>query len=63
MSSLINKAQGYKDNAYPFSEILNNVKALELNEVAAEKLYKSFIQKLITKGDAFLHLNPSFYLR
>ena len=52
LSSLIKKAQGYKNNAYPFSGILNNVKALEVNEVAAEKLYNSFIQKLITKGDA-----------
>ena len=52
LSSLIRKAQGYKDNAYPFGGVLINKKALELNEVAAEKLYKSFVQRLITKGDA-----------
>jgi protein involved in polysaccharide export with SLBB domain len=51
LSSLINKAEGYKDNAYPFGGVLINEKALALNEVAAEKLYKSFVQRLITKGD------------
>jgi len=51
LSSLINKADGYKNNAYPFGGILNNKKALELNEIAKEKLYTSFVQKLITKGD------------
>ena len=52
LSSLISKAQGYKDNAYPFGGVLINETALALNEVAAEKLYKSFVQRLITKGDA-----------
>jgi protein involved in polysaccharide export with SLBB domain len=52
LSSLIEKAQGYKDNAYPFGGMLINEQALEINKVAVEKLYKSFIQKLITKGDA-----------
>jgi len=52
LSSLISKAQGYKDNAYPFGGILINETALALNKVAAEKLYKSFVQRLITKGDA-----------
>ena len=52
LSSLINKAEGYKDNAYPFGGVLINETALALNKVAAEKLYKSFVQKLITKGDA-----------
>jgi polysaccharide biosynthesis/export protein len=52
LSSLIAKAQGYKDNAYPFGGVLLNEKALEINKVAAEKLYKSFVQRLITKGDA-----------
>jgi hypothetical protein len=49
---LIIKAEGYKDNAYPFGGVLINETALELNKIAAEKLYKSFIQRLITKGDA-----------
>ena len=51
LSSLIKKADGYKDNAYPFGGVLNNKKALELNIIAKEKLYTSFVQKLITKGD------------
>jgi protein involved in polysaccharide export with SLBB domain len=51
LSSLIIKAEGYKDNAYPFAGILNNKKALELNEKAVEKLYTTFVQKLMTKGD------------
>jgi protein involved in polysaccharide export with SLBB domain len=51
LSSLIKKAEGYKNNAYPFGGILNSIKALELNEMAKEKLYTSFVQKLITKGD------------
>ena len=52
LSSLIRKAEGYKDNAYPFGGVLINETALALNQVAAEKLYKSFVQRLITKGDA-----------
>jgi protein involved in polysaccharide export with SLBB domain len=52
LSSIIKKAEGYKANAYPFGGILNNVRALELNGVAREKLYRSFVQKLITKGNA-----------
>jgi polysaccharide biosynthesis/export protein len=51
LSSLISKADGYKDNAYPFGGILTNKKAKLLNEIAAEKLYKSFIDKLVTRGD------------
>ena len=52
LSSLIDKAQGYKDDAYPFGSILNNKKALVINQDAVDKLYTSFVQKLITKGDA-----------
>ena len=51
LSSLVKKADGYKDNAYPFGGVLNNEIALDLNELAREKLYTSFIQKLITKGN------------
>ena len=51
LSSLIKKAEGYKDNAYPFGGVLNNTKALEVNNKAKEKLYTTFVQKLITKGD------------
>ena len=51
LSSVIKKADGYTDNAYPFGGVLNNTKASELNIIAKEKLYTSFVQKLITKGD------------
>ena len=50
--SLIEKAEGYKDDAYPFAGILNNKKTLSVNEDAVDKLYTSFVQRLITKGDA-----------
>ena len=52
LSSLIDKAEGYKHNAYPFGGVLINETALELNKTAAEKLYRSFINRLITRGDA-----------
>jgi len=52
LSSLINKAEGYKNNAYPFAGVLNNMRTKNINEISAEKLYTSFVQKLITKGDA-----------
>ena len=52
LSSLIKKAEGYKDDAYPFGSILINEEALLINENAVEKLYRAFIKKLITKGDA-----------
>ena len=51
LSSLLKKADGYEDNAYPFGGILNNDQAMELNEEAAKKLYKTFVNKLMTKGD------------
>ena len=52
LSSLIEKAEGYKEDAYPFGSILNNKKALIINQQAVDRLYTSFIQKLITKGDS-----------
>ena len=52
LSSLIEKAEGYKEDAYPFGSILNNNKALNINQIAVDRLYTSFVQKLITKGDA-----------
>jgi protein involved in polysaccharide export with SLBB domain len=52
LSSLIEKAQGYKEDAYPFGGLLINQTALELNQIAAEKLYQSFVQRLITRGDS-----------
>tara|TARA_B100000780_G_scaffold265498_1_gene220959 strand:+ start:99 stop:1823 length:1725 start_codon:yes stop_codon:yes gene_type:complete len=52
LSSLIAKAEGYRDNAYPFGGILNNKRTQEINAQAVDKLYTSFIQRLITKGDS-----------
>jgi len=51
LSSIIKKADGYKDEAYPFGGILNNEKTFELNKKAVDSLYNSFIKKLVTKGD------------
>jgi protein involved in polysaccharide export with SLBB domain len=52
LSSLIKKAEGYKDDAYPFGGILNNKRAEAINTQAVGLLYNSFVQKLISKGDA-----------
>jgi len=52
LSSLIEKAEGYKDDAYPFGGILNNERSAIINTKAVDKLYTSFVQKLISKGDA-----------
>ena len=52
LSSLIEKAEGYKDDAYPFGGILTNKRAEAINAAAVDKLYTSFVQKLISKGDA-----------
>ena len=52
LSDLIKKAGGYLKNAYPFGGILNNKEAKRLNEVSIEKLYSSYIQKLITSDQA-----------
>jgi len=52
LSSLIEKAEGYREDAYPFGSILNNNKALSINQEAVDRLYTSFVQKLITKGDS-----------
>ena len=52
LSTLIEKAEGYREDAYPFGSILNNKKALSINQIAVDRLYTSFVQKLITKGDA-----------
>lgn len=51
VGSIITKAQGYKSNAYPFGGVLTNKKTKKINEAASEKLYKTFIQSLITKGN------------
>ena len=50
--SLIEKAEGYMDDAYPFGGILNNKRTAEINADAVDKLYNTYVQKLISKGDA-----------
>ena len=52
LSTLIGKAEGYKDDAYPFGSVLENNRARVINQAAVDKLYTAFIQKLITKGDS-----------
>ncbi|MDA7541789.1 SLBB domain-containing protein [Gammaproteobacteria bacterium] len=50
--TLIEKAEGYRDDAYPFGGILYNKRAEETNAEAVDKLYNTYVQKLISKGDA-----------
>ena len=50
--TLIEKAEGYRDDAYPFGGILNNKRTAEINADAVDKLYNTYVQKLISKGDA-----------
>jgi len=50
--TLIEKAEGYRDDAYPFGGILINKRAAEINADAVDKLYNTYVQKLISKGDA-----------
>ena len=50
--TLIEKAEGYRDDAYPFGGILNNKRTAEINAEAVDKLYNTYVQKLISKGDA-----------
>tara|TARA_B100000780_G_scaffold275489_1_gene242170 strand:+ start:3251 stop:4984 length:1734 start_codon:yes stop_codon:yes gene_type:complete len=52
LSSIIEKAEGYRDNAYPFGGALINKKTLKINQDAVERLYQSFVQNLITKGNS-----------
>ncbi len=47
LSSLISRAGGYKDSAYPFASHLNNQRTLELNKIAKEKLYDKFIEDIV----------------
>ena len=55
--TLIEKAEGYRDDAYPFGGILNNKRTAEINADAVEKLYNAYVQKLIIKEMHYLHLN------
>ena len=62
LSSLINKAEGYNDDAYPFGAVLNNIKANNVNQGAVDKLYKAFVQKLITKGSPLFESDSLPYI-
>jgi len=50
LSEAIISAGGYDSSAYVFGGYLENAKALQINEEAKERLYKSFITNLITNG-------------
>ena len=50
LSEAINIAGGYDTTAYPFGGYLENIKALEVNKNAKERLYDKFITNLITNG-------------
>ena len=51
LSSLIQKAEGYTDDAYPFGGVLINKRAEEINQEAIERLYKAYVNRLISSGD------------
>ncbi len=42
----INRAGGYKDNAYPFGGILENDATKVINRISQDKLYKEFLDRL-----------------
>ena len=52
LSEAIIFAGGYDSNAYPFGGYLENIKALEVNKNAKERLYDKFITNLITNGSS-----------
>lgn len=60
LSSIIKRAGGYKDFAYPFGGFLDNKRTKEINEIAKEKLYSKFIENILLKTD--LASNEAFPL-
>ena len=52
LSSLIKRAGGYKDSAYPFGGFLNNNEAFQRNEAARDKLYKEFLENIISDSSS-----------
>ena len=52
LSEAIITAGGYDSTAYPFAGYLENIKALEVNIKAKERLYEEFITNLITNGSS-----------
>ena len=52
LSEAIITAGGYDSTAYPFGGYLENIKALEVNKNAKQRLYEEFITNLITNGSS-----------
>ena len=46
IKDLIERAGGYTENAYPFGGVLENIRAREINELANEEIYNTFIDEL-----------------
>ena len=46
---LLNKVGGYSKNAYPFGGVLENNKTRQVNEMASNKLYLSFLNNLTSQ--------------
>lgn len=46
IKDLIERAGGYTKNAYPFGGVLENIRAREINELANEEIYKTFLDEL-----------------
>lgn len=47
---LVNRAGGYTANAYPFGGVLESIVTKEINEMAKNELYKSFLDGLMLIG-------------
>jgi len=48
---LIKRSGGYTENAYPFGGVLESRNAREVNKMASEELYKSFINSLASASN------------
>ncbi len=51
LSSVIKRAGGYKNTAYPFGGFLENKKTLEINIDVRDKLYNEFLEVLLLKAN------------
>tara|TARA_B100002051_G_C16733973_1_gene640006 strand:+ start:133 stop:1884 length:1752 start_codon:yes stop_codon:yes gene_type:complete len=49
---LVNKAGGYSKNAYPYGGVFINKNAIEVNELANEKLYKDLLTLILNQSSA-----------
>ncbi len=58
LKDVIQRAGGYEDYAYPFGGFLNNVKTLEINKVARERLYEQFLRNLIDSLSSNMNASP-----